>query len=299
MKKIGKSFLSLQDSASFSQKHCSRETFSRGLIRNEELKNRRRLYNQTANFYVFRTPVVDRSSNDQFSSNLRSQISSSRIVVSVDRRPRDSNEDLTRNHRTSLPIRPSHPPPMNAGASNDYIDSFSIDAIPQETYNMLSRFPEFRRLVKAYNNEEKKCQTWAKDFARLQNNYKQLEENSFRMMTSFLFIPLHRLFSLTLARPPPSGMNYLVDLVSLIQRSSGRGDPRNDEQIARALGENSIFLMGLKNETPQQTALNLFNHLYPGYESKLKLGSVRKMEKIRPGLLETILSKHLRINVFL
>jgi hypothetical protein len=75
---------------------------------------------------------------------------------------------------------------MNIASSDDYLDSFSVDSIPQDTYNMLSRFPEFRRLLKGYNNEKKKCLTWAKDFARLQNNYRQLEENSFRM--TFFFV---------------------------------------------------------------------------------------------------------------
>ena len=93
-------------------------------------------------------------------------------------------------------------------------------------------------------------------------------------------------------------MNSLVDLVALIQQSSGRSDPRTDEQIARALGKNPVFLLGLKDETPQQTALNLFNHLFPGYDTKLKLGNTKEIEKMRPGLLETMLSKHLIINIF-
>ena len=52
-----------------------------------------------------------------------------------------------------------------------------------------------------------------------------------------------------------------------------------------------MFLVGLKDVTPQQTALNLFNHLYPGYEAKVKLGSVNNLEVTRPDLLETILGK--------
>ncbi len=144
---------------------------------------------------VFRTPIADRSTNGQLSSNIRSQSSTSRIVVSVDRRRRDSDEDLNQNHRTSTPIRPSRPPPMNIGSSNDYTDSFSIDSIPQDTFNMLTRFPEFRRLMKAYKTEQKKCQTWEKDYACLHKNYQQLEENSFRMMFCSSFLDFAVYFS--------------------------------------------------------------------------------------------------------
>jgi hypothetical protein len=86
----------------------------------------------------------------------------------------------------------------------------------------------------------------------------------------------------------------LVDLVTQIKQSGGRRDPRSDEQLATDLGESSIFLMGLKDVTPQQTALNLFNYLYPGYEVKVELGSVINLEVKKPGLLESILSKCLK-----
>jgi hypothetical protein len=136
-------------------------------------------------FFVCRTPVINRSTDDQRTSNSYSQASTSRIVASVDRRRRDSNEDLNHHHRTSTPIRPSRQHQINIGLAGDYSDSFSVDSIPQETFNMLSKFPEFRRLVKAYQNEKKKCDTWEKDFTRLQNNYSQLEANSFRMIFFF------------------------------------------------------------------------------------------------------------------
>jgi len=50
-----------------------------------------------------------------------------------------------------------------------------------------------------------------------------------------------RFFSVFLARPPATALNYLVDLVSQIQQSGRRGDPRSDEQLARDLGESSFF----------------------------------------------------------
>ncbi|CAF3898928.1 unnamed protein product [Rotaria sp. Silwood2] len=219
-----------------------------------------------------RTPVVNRSTARQCTSNIRLQSSTPRIIVSVDRRRSDSNEDLNHNHRIPIPIRSSHHHQLNnGGLLDEYNDSFSVDSIPKETYEILSRFSEFRRLVKAYNSEKKKCLIWSKDFGRLQASYKQLEENSF-------------------PRPPAVALSYLVDLVTQIQQSGGRGDPRTDEQIARDLGESSIFLMGLKDVTPQQTALNLFNHLYPGYEAKVELDSVNNLEVLKPGLLETMLT---------
>jgi hypothetical protein len=138
--------------------------------------------------YVCRTPVINRSTNGQCTSNIRSQSSNSQIVISVDRRRRVSNEDLNRHHRTSTPIRPTSQHHISTGIINEFNDSFSVDCIPDETYNVLSRFPEFRKLVKAFQNEKKKCETWSKDFARLQNNYNQLEANSFRMMFFFLFL---------------------------------------------------------------------------------------------------------------
>ena len=80
-------------------------------------------------------------------------------------------------------------------------------------------------------------------------------------------------------------------MVSQIQQSGRRGDPRSDEQLARDLGESSFFLMGFKDTTPQQTALNLFNHFYSGYDAKVKLGSLDNLELEKPGLLETKLGK--------
>lgn len=106
-----------------------------------------------------------------------------------------------------------------------------------------------------------------------------------------LFVSLSAIcFILFLARPPAVALNYLVDLVTSIQHSSGRDDPRSDEQIARDLGENKAFLDGLRDVTPQQTALNIFNHLYPGYETKTKLDNVKSLENEKPDLLRTILS---------
>ncbi len=98
-------------------------------------------------------------------------------------------------------------------------------------------------------------------------------------------------FHLFIARPPASALNYLVDLVTQIQRSSGRDDPRSNEELARDLGSNPIILTSLKHATPQQTALNLFNHLYPGYRAKVNLCSANNLELSKPGLLESMLGK--------
>ena len=138
-------------------------------------------------FYISRTPVVARSTEGQYVSNIRSQSSMSRIAVSIDRRRRDSIEDLNQNHPTSTPIRPSRHHPLNIDLTNNHNDSFSVDSIPRDTYDILSRFPEFRQVQKALANEKKKCLTWSKGFARLQNNYRQLEANFFRMMFFVLF----------------------------------------------------------------------------------------------------------------
>lgn len=211
------------------------------------------------------------------------------IVVSVDQRQRLSNRNSNYNQCTSTPIQPSRQSQINSGLIDNSIDSFNVDSIPRDTYDMLSRFPEFRRLVKSLNNERKKSSTWSKDFARLQSNYKKLEENSFRMIF-FFFLAIISFF-LSLARPSSAALSYLVDLVTQIQQTSGRGDPRNDEEIANDLGETQICLMGLKDVTPQQTALNLFNYFYPGYESKVRLNSVNRLEIEKPGLLETILGE--------
>jgi len=73
-----------------------------------------------------------------------------------------------------------------------YDDSFCIESIPPETKNMLYRFPEFRRLVKAYKVEQNKCKGWMNDFARLKKKFDRLEQSSFRKLFA-LFI-YHVLF---------------------------------------------------------------------------------------------------------
>lgn len=142
-----------------------------------------KIFPTKANVFICRTPVVDRSNDSRFPSGIRSQSSCLGIVVSVDQRQRVSNRNSNYNQRTSTPIRPSCQ--SQSVLIDDCIDSFTVDSISRDTYDMLSRFPEFRRLLKAFNNEKKKSLTWSKDFARLQTNYKKLEENSFR--TIFFF----------------------------------------------------------------------------------------------------------------
>ena len=98
-----------------------------------------------------------------------------------------------------------------------------------------------------------------------------------------------RLFNALTARPPAPAVNYLVDLVTYIQQSSGSGDARNDEQLAFDLGVSRAVLLGLKATTPQQTALNIFNKLYPGYVKKTNLHSIENLETLNPALLTTML----------
>ncbi len=94
------------------------------------------------------------------------------------------------------------------------------------------------------------------------------------------------------ARPPAPALNYLIDLVTHIQQSSGIEDTRTHEELATDLNINGIILMSLRDSTPQQTALNVFNYLYSGYSVKTKLDSVANLEIQKPGLLETILGNY-------
>ena len=124
----------------------------------------------------FRTPAAMRNV-----SHSVSQISNQSIVVSGDRFRRNSNEENIYSNRTSTPRPPPHEQ-VNNDNLGVYIDSFSIESIPAETRDVLSRFSDFRRLVKAYRNEQHKCKTWMKDYARLKRNYDRLEESSFRKL---------------------------------------------------------------------------------------------------------------------
>jgi hypothetical protein len=142
--------------------------------------------------------------------------------------------------------------------------------------------------VKAYKNEAHNCKIWINDYARLKRKYEQLEGNSFRKL---VVIFVRCLFYLFVARPPASGLDYLLDLVARIQQTGGQSDPRTDDQLARDLRVNPIHLSSLKDSTPQQSALNLFNHIYSGYSSKITLGSTNNMERLRPGLLDSIFGR--------
>jgi len=85
------------------------------------------------------------------------------------------------NHRTSTPCPPRYEQ-VNSATQGVYNDSFSVDSIPPETMNVLSRFSDFRRLAKAYKHEQQKCKSWMNDYARLKRNYDRLEQNSFRKL---------------------------------------------------------------------------------------------------------------------
>ncbi|CAF4125854.1 unnamed protein product [Rotaria sp. Silwood2] len=218
-----------------------------------------------------RTPSIDQSTEDQCELSIRSQSSNFHIIASDDRRRRNSEEDLNFNHTSATPIRPPHHNQISNGFADAFNNSFSVDTISCDIYDTLSSFPDFLCLVKAYQEEQKKCSNLRKEFASLKNDYEQLKANSF-------------------PRPPAPALNFLVDLVTLIKQSSGLEDSRSDDQLASDLGEDTTFLMGLKGDTPQETVLNLFNHIYPGYETKAQLGSTKKLKIKNPGLLETILA---------
>ncbi|CAF3052266.1 unnamed protein product [Rotaria sp. Silwood2] len=220
---------------------------------------------------VNQTPSIDQSTENQCELSIRSQSSNFHIIASDDRRRRNSEEDLNFNHTSATPIRPPHHNQISNGFADAFNNSFSVDTISCDIYDTLSSFPDFLCLVKAYQEEQKKCSNWQKEFASLKNDYEQLKANSF-------------------PRPPAPALNFLVDLVTLIKQSSGLEDSRSDDQLASDLGEDTTFLMGLKGDTPQETVLNLFNHIYPGYETKAQLGSTKKLKIKNPGLLETILA---------
>jgi len=129
----------------------------------------------------FRTHAVDRNT-----SNSDSQISNRSTVVSTDRFRSNSNQENIYNHRTSTPCPPRREE-VNDTIQVVYGDSFSIDSIPIETKTVLYRFPEFRRLLKAYKSEQQKCKVWINDYVRLKRNYDRLERNSFRKLFVLLF----------------------------------------------------------------------------------------------------------------
>ncbi|CAF1117058.1 unnamed protein product [Adineta steineri] len=211
-----------------------------------------------------RTPMVGRNMSTSFS-----QASNRAVVVSTDQIQRNSNEENIYNHRTSTPY-PSRPEQVNTttqGASND---SSFLESIPPQTREVLWRFPEFRRLIKLFKNEQIKSKTWMNDYARLKKNYDRLEKNSF-------------------PRPSAPALNFLTDLVAHIQHSNDDRDPRSDEQLATDLGVSRAILIGLKYHTPQQAALNLFNYFYSSCVEKTNLRSINNLEVLKPGLLQDIL----------
>jgi hypothetical protein len=161
-------------SINITQKELSTNNNTTTASVNMRLKNNSGLNFEICGF--FRTPAVERNI-----SHSVSQISSRSIVVPQDRSSRNSNEDNIYNNRTSTPRPPRHDQVNhdNLGVHND---SFSIDSIPPDTKVILSRFSDFRRLVKAYRNEQQKCKIWINDYARLKRNYDRLEQNSFRKL---------------------------------------------------------------------------------------------------------------------
>jgi hypothetical protein len=102
----------------------------------------------------------------------------------VERFERNFNEENNYNRRTSTPVCPSRHQKADNIPLGGSIDSFSIESISAERLDVLSRFSEFRQLVRAYHGQKKNCQTWVNDYARLEKKFKQLEENSFRKLNT-------------------------------------------------------------------------------------------------------------------
>ncbi|CAF2128160.1 unnamed protein product [Rotaria magnacalcarata] len=80
-----------------------------------------------------KTPVINRSIAGKSSSVSRTPLSADRIVVSVDRRQRELNEDLNRNHASNTPIRPFRHNQIRNSSTDDNNNVFSLDSIPNET----------------------------------------------------------------------------------------------------------------------------------------------------------------------
>ena len=145
---------------------------------------------------MFSSPDLNRTTDHQHDSNIPASCSTPRIMVSVDRhRDREDedenfnrhrhreeeNDNFNQRPRTSTPIRPSQYSTRAVTILDNSFDEFSVEAIPADQYAILSRFDEFRRLMKAYRAEKQRSNTWAHDYARLAKQHKILQENSFRM----------------------------------------------------------------------------------------------------------------------
>lgn len=234
---------------------------------------------------LFRTPSVVRKTPALYSEP-RNQL----IVPSIEKSSPVTRTDTSYNCRTSTPTSSSRHDQLNRTPGFSYNESFSIDSISPETYDILSKFAEFRKLMKAYKAEVQKSQTWINDYSRLKRKYELLEANSFRKL--ILFIRTYLICSFV-ARPSAASLDYLVELVTKIQQSGGQSDPRTDQQLADDLGLSLLLLSSFKESSPQQAALNVFNHIYPGYRSKVELGSAINMDQSNPGQLNSILGKYI------
>ena len=119
----------------------------------------------------------------QHDSNIPVSCSTPCIMIYVGRRRdrEDESDHFNQRPRTSTPIRPSQYSTRVVTTPDDSFDEFSVESIPADQYAILSRFNEFRRLMKAYRTERQKVNTWANDYARLFKQHKILQENSCRM----------------------------------------------------------------------------------------------------------------------
>jgi len=120
-----------------------------------------------------------------------------------------------------------------------------------------------------------------------QSNIKSCKKTHFVCFLEYL----ERYFFFVLARPSPEALEFLVQLVTMINHSSGHKDKRSDEQLADEIKINLQTLLGLRDDTPQQTALNIFNYLYPGYKNKVDIGTLESLQKKNPTLLDAMLGK--------
>lgn len=82
-----------------------------------------------------------------------------------------------------------------------------------------------------------------------------------------------------------------MELVDCIRQETLSNDMRSDQCLADELGIAPIVLVGMEECEPQKAALNVFNHLFPSYESRIGLNSIGHMVQSHKKLLGDILGK--------
>ncbi|CAF3572493.1 unnamed protein product, partial [Rotaria socialis] len=116
----------------FSSQSITTDNASQIELSQERLSTRTDIIDQSNSECLFeenRTPVINRCITGQSSSISRTPLSADRIVVSVDRRQRELNEDLNLNHTSNTPIRPFRHNQICNSSTNDKKNAFSLDSI--------------------------------------------------------------------------------------------------------------------------------------------------------------------------